>query len=137
MPGSYFFVIVGRDDKPLFEADYNLRQTHQNDRYLNQFIAHSALDLVEDQMWKSYNSYFKSIDRFNEFFVSAFVTASAIKFIMVHDVKNDDGIRHFFNDIYETYIKHIMNPFYEMNSPINTAAFQRKAQICGKRYLSV
>ena len=45
--------------------------------------------------------YKKSTDRF----ISGFVTAGRIRMVCLHDVKNDDGIKNFFMEMYETYIK--------------------------------
>lgn len=77
----------------------------------------------------------KSIDRFNQWFVSAFVTASQIRFLIVHDHKNDEGIKNFFNEIYETYVKYSMNSFYEVNTAIKSPMFEKKAQMYGRKYL--
>uniref|UniRef100_A0A1I8IZQ7 RGS domain-containing protein n=1 Tax=Macrostomum lignano TaxID=282301 RepID=A0A1I8IZQ7_9PLAT len=46
----------------------------------------------------------------------------------LHDTKNEDGIRHFFSEMFETYVKLALNPFYQPQSPIKSAAFDRKAQ---------
>ena len=50
-------------------------------------------------------SYLKLVDKFNDMSVSAFVTGGYIKFMLLHDGKNEDTIRQFFNELYELYVK--------------------------------
>ena len=68
--------------------------------------------------------YLKAVDKFNEWTVSAFVTPGSkwpcpcmgiavldpcavldVKFVLLHEGKNDDGIRSFFVELWELYLK--------------------------------
>ncbi|KAE9453508.1 hypothetical protein C3L33_14589, partial [Rhododendron williamsianum] len=72
----------------------------------HQFILHAALDIVQDLAWTTSAMFLKAIDRFNELAVSVYVTAVLhTRLMLLHDSRNDDGIKSFFQEVHELYIK--------------------------------
>jgi len=150
--GRLYFVIIGHRDQPLFEfealkQDENASIPREDYRHLCQFVAHAALDAVEASLVgpQGGQMFFKNIDRFNEWTVSAFVTASQIKFLLLHPVRAEtqsalrkeeaDIIRNFFFAVYENYIKLVLNPFYELDTEISSRGFREKVHQLVKKHL--
>jgi len=52
--------------------------------------------------------------------------------MLLHESRNDDGIRAFFNDVWECYVKTLLNPFYALDKPIKSAVFESKVRAIAK-----
>jgi hypothetical protein len=52
--------------------------------------------------------------------------------MLLHEVRNDDGIRAFFNDVWECYVKTLLNPFYAVDKPIKSTIFETKVKAIAK-----
>lgn len=105
------------------------------DRHVIQMIANASLDAIEEVMRRENAMYLKSVDKFNEWIVSAFVTAGNMKFIILHETKNDDGIKAFFHDLWELYVKTAMNPFHTAHTPIRSTVFDSRVRASAKKNL--
>jgi hypothetical protein len=92
--------------------------------------------MVDEKMWASNSKYLKVVDRFANLFISAFVSPGNVRLLLLHEKKDEDSVKQFFNEVYELYLHVLLNPFYRLNSPITSAAFDAKVKAIGKRLLS-
>ncbi|KAF7320246.1 Trafficking protein particle complex subunit 2 [Mycena kentingensis (nom. inval.)] len=106
------------------------------DRHVIQMIANASLDVIEDIM-KTQNTMCTSslFDKFNEWTVSAFITPGNMKFVLLHEGKNDEGIKSFFTEVWELYVKTMLNPFHTAHTPIRSTVFDGRVRAAAKKYL--
>lgn len=129
-------LIVGSRE-PLYEIEFSAKPTLKADEtaHLNQFILHSAMDMVDDAADNTSNMYLKIVDRFNDQNVFAFVTAGNIRFLLLHEGRNEDQVRQFFLEVYEAYVKLLLNPFYQYDTPIVSSSFDQRIHAIARRFL--
>eukprot|EP01024_Parvocaulis_polyphysoides_P054295 TRINITY_DN5479_c0_g1_i1.p3 TRINITY_DN5479_c0_g1~~TRINITY_DN5479_c0_g1_i1.p3 ORF type:complete len:142 (+),score=10.93 TRINITY_DN5479_c0_g1_i1:39-464(+) len=138
--GALTFMIVGREDHPLYEANLSYRvDAGREDRsviHLHQFVLYAALDPVDDIVWTTQNNYLRVVDRFNNLQVTCFTTAGHIRFLLLHEGKNEESMKTFFNEVYELYLRVMLNPFHSPTKKITSKKFDEKIRQLALRYLS-
>ncbi|KPM36260.1 hypothetical protein AK830_g10314 [Neonectria ditissima] len=162
---SYYFAIVGNQDNPLFEYEFGTSkqggdgQSRFTDqvRHLNQFILHSSLDIAEEVQWSHGQMYLKCIDKFFNNYISCFVTAGNVKFLLLHQPivptsssssrsstaiganptspATEEAIKMFFTEVYENWVKAVMSPFYKANMEVRSPIFRTRVAAAGRKYL--
>eukprot|EP00658_Telonema_sp_P-2_P011487 TRINITY_DN14391_c0_g1_i3.p2 TRINITY_DN14391_c0_g1~~TRINITY_DN14391_c0_g1_i3.p2 ORF type:complete len:146 (+),score=18.73 TRINITY_DN14391_c0_g1_i3:64-501(+) len=138
----WVFVIVGSSDNPIYEAEI-VSNREQDTSHLHEFILHASLDVVEELEWTTQTMRLHgekgAVDRFNTHSIAAFITAGRTRFLMLYESKHDDhpGITKFFNEVYDLYLKAILNPFYQPNTEIQSAAFNQRVHHAMKKCLPI
>ncbi|EXB76509.1 Protein SUPPRESSOR OF npr1-1, CONSTITUTIVE 1 [Morus notabilis] len=66
------FIIVSRNDIPIYEAEVGSAPKREDAAQLHQFVLHAALDIVQDLAWTTSAMFLKAIDRFNDLVVSVY-----------------------------------------------------------------
>ncbi|KAF4123105.1 trafficking protein particle complex subunit 2 [Geosmithia morbida] len=162
---SYYFAIVGNQDNPLFEYEFGTSKQGgdgqsrfpEQMRHLNQFILHSSLDIVDEAQWSHGQMYLKCIDKFFDNYVSCFVTGGNVKFLLLHhpmlppgssstrsstaiganptSPATEEAIKMFFMEVYETWVKAVMSPFYKANAEVRSPVFRMRVAAAGRKYL--
>lgn len=125
-----FYCVIVNNDKPIYEFP-----TEDRHRYLKQFIAYSALDIIDELETTTSSMHLKALDKFNEWTVHAFVPNKLrILLLVTNKLRADEN---FFMELYQTYSKFAANPLYIHDTPIRSAAFDRKVSLIARRYLNI
>ncbi|VAH33937.1 unnamed protein product [Triticum turgidum subsp. durum] len=110
MASTACFVIVSKNDIPIYEAEVGSAPKKEDLAYHHQFILHAALDVVQDLAWTTNAMFLRSVDRFNDLVVSVYVTAGHTRFIF-------------------------LNPLYLPGSRIASSHFDTKVRALARKYL--
>ena len=124
------FTIVNKGE-PLFEAKFSAEKSEFE--YLQHFILHSSMDMVQSSLRLTNGTYLKVVDRFNSAQVSAYVTPGGVTMLLLHYGKTEEAVRRFFLEVHDLYTKHIMNPLYDMDSPIQNPNFDSLVNQAARR----
>ena len=71
------FVIVSKEDFPLYELTIEGLTKRKDYAQLHEFILHSSLDVIEHLQWATPNMYLRTIDKFNELSISCLLAPSS------------------------------------------------------------
>ncbi|KAL7626218.1 TRAPP subunit [Parahypoxylon ruwenzoriense] len=133
-------------------------------RHMNQFIVHSSLDIVEEVQWGTAQMYLKCVDKFFNNYVSCFVTGGNVKFLLLHQPpgpassssasssasaarsstsiganptspQTEEAVKNFMLEVYESWVKTIMSPFYRVNMEVRSPVFRQRVAAAGRKYL--
>ena len=172
---SYYFAIISPTDSPLFELTFGTWKGSSGDgvarfrngetsRYMNQFIVHASIDVVEEVQWLSPNMWLKVIDNYapTNSHVSCFLTGSNVRFMLLHQPlaaptssagsrmstissnsvphnptspQTEEAIRQFMTEVYELWVKTTMNPFYRLGNQISSPVFRQRVVAAGRKWL--
>lgn len=158
------FMIVSKNDIPIYEAEVGTSPRREEVAYQHQFVLHAALDIVQDQAWstsamwtysvlssvlfsvklvdeiivfviKFHCRFLKGIDRYNDSVVWVYVTAGHTRLMLLHENRNDDAIKNFFQEVHELYLKTLLNPLYLPGTRITSSHFDTKVRALARKYL--
>ena len=134
MVGLATFTIVSNADVPLYEANLGQTPKREDAAHLQEFVAHAALDVVDERRWETPQTNLKLVDRFNDLYTYAWVTAGGCRFLLLHDARNEENVRSFFDEVHQLYLRVALNPFHTPRTPIENEVFDRRVRQAARRY---
>jgi trafficking protein particle complex subunit 2 len=132
---SFHLVLVSPSGgKPIFESLFSSGRVDQRPE-MNQLVLHASLDVVDEMVPSSSSMYLRVVDSFHEKTVSAFVSPGGVRLLLLHDSKNEDGIKNFLHEVHEVYLRALLNPFQSPEAKIFARAFTERVRNAAKKHV--
>ena len=146
------FVIVGRDDVPLFDADLTVfghvpesegedaarKKSVGRPHYLYHFVLHASLDAIDDLEWTQKHAYLGVVDRFNNLQVSGYIIpGNRLRLLILHDGKSEEMVKTFFRGVHNLLVPRVLNPFFLPKERIYSADFHSNMRRLSKQVFGV
>ncbi|KAH9255213.1 hypothetical protein BASA81_006653 [Batrachochytrium salamandrivorans] len=134
-------IVVGNNDEPVFLKDLKAPAAHLGsgelhpDEYLYHFLLHSSLDLLADKQWVNTNMFLGVVETFREYSVSAWITLSGTKLLLLHHGHTELQVKNFFREVHQVWIKQAMNPLQPREGQITSLGFDVKVTGLATRHL--
>mmetsp|Transcript_30197 Transcript_30197/g.21945 ORF Transcript_30197/g.21945 Transcript_30197/m.21945 type:complete len:86 (-) Transcript_30197:180-437(-) len=84
------FMIVSKDEFPVYELQLDALIRKREYSHLHELIMNASLDTTDLAMWSTPNMYLKTVDKYNELSINAFVTPSSSRFLLLHEGRPED-----------------------------------------------
>ena len=121
-----FFVIVGPGDALLYSREFpetRVKEEKATSLQLREFVMYAALDPAEESAWGTTKYPLGVIDKYESYYISAYVTPSLLKLMMMQDDVPRDNVQPFFHEVHELVLRYILNPFTDLREKIESKAF--------------
>jgi hypothetical protein len=125
-------IVMGDQDDPVYVKDLKSSSAGTSEdggngeEYLYNFVLHSSLDMVGEKQWQLQNNYLGVVETFREYSVTAWVTTSGAKFLLLHRGLTEASIRNFLKSISHLWARIALNPLQERSEAIASQAFEAK-----------
>eukprot|EP00793_Prasinoderma_coloniale_P006859 PRCOL_00001690-RA len=126
--------VVSRAGLPVYTADFAAAPRDEA-AHLHEFVMHAALDAVQEQLWSTPACYLRVVDGFRDLLVSAYVTMGHSVLLLLHEGRNEEGIRQFFVEVHEAYLRVMLNPLRKDDDMITNPAFDARVRAAAKKHL--
>jgi hypothetical protein len=114
------FAVVGEGNL-LFSTEIpSLVDGAADKAYLFQFILYASLDNLD---LKDGNMFHENMDTYEAYTISAYVTPGQTAFLLLHPKKKE--LKKFFHQVHLYYAQLLMNPFYDVRTPIEDEKFRQ------------